>query len=332
MEPWSLFAPTTPRLVRPVAIDPAGRTGPTKGQAAGPRWRGTSTGLYVEANVDRSVVEQRILEESCRLPPGGAVTGWAALRLHGVGYLDGLAPDGRTLLPVPLVVAPDSNFKEVPGVTRHRERLSSSDVIEVHGIPVTIPNRAAFDAARRARDVRSAVTILDLALACSVITRGGLATYFESKPGWHGRRQVIQALDLADPRCMSPRETALRLIWVLDGKLPRPKSNWPVSDASGSFVARPDLLSEQLAVVGEFDGAQHRSRERQRADLLRDDRFRSMGLEPFRVVGADLYDVPLVLTRISAAIARAQSSTVPRTWRVKVNPAPVGTQRRRTGA
>jgi hypothetical protein len=39
-------------LVRPVPVDPTGARGPTKAQAAGPRWRRTSKGLHVPAYVD----------------------------------------------------------------------------------------------------------------------------------------------------------------------------------------------------------------------------------------------------------------------------------------
>ena len=56
---------------------------------------------FVPVDADRGVVEQRVAEESGRLPAGGAVTGWAALRLHGANLLDGTS-DGRTPLPVPL--------------------------------------------------------------------------------------------------------------------------------------------------------------------------------------------------------------------------------------
>src|SRR5215207_7110100 len=98
-EPWSAVAPRV-RVARPVRIDPAGRTGPTRGAARGPRWRRTAEGLYVPAAVDDALVEQRIVEQGARLH-GGVVTGWAALRLLGGGYFDGLARHGRTRLPVP---------------------------------------------------------------------------------------------------------------------------------------------------------------------------------------------------------------------------------------
>jgi len=323
MTSWTPRLSTPPDLVRPVPIDPEGRLGPTRGQAAGPRWRRTSNGLYVDAKADRNVAEQRILEESHRLPGVGAVTGWAALRLHGVRYLDGLASDGRRRLAVPLVLPPGTTLRPVPGVSLHRERLEQSELTHVHGIPTTSAERATFDAARRAGGLRDAVAVLDSALAARVIARPAFDRYLQAKSGWPGIRLVQRGLGLCEPRTLSPKETALRLIWMLDGGLPRPKCNWPVADARRRYIGRPDLLSEEHAVIGEFDGAGHRTREQHREDHLRDDRFRAVGLEPFRVVGADLEDAPLVLRRITAAIERSAHSAVPRTWLTQTSPGPV---------
>lgn len=93
---WDPIAPPVSGLVLPVRV---GRGGPTPKQARGPGWRTTSPGRFVPATVDPVLVEQRIVEASAR---GGVVTAWAALRLHGGGFFDGLARDGRTPLPVPL--------------------------------------------------------------------------------------------------------------------------------------------------------------------------------------------------------------------------------------
>jgi hypothetical protein len=269
------------------------------------------------------VVEQRIAEEAGRLTGSGAVTGWAALRMHGAGYFDGWAADGRTPLPVPLVVPSGSNLRRSPTIEVRRERLGPGETTAVRGVPVTSPERAAFDAARRALDLRAAVVVLDMALASGVIRQAGFTVYARSKRGWAGCTLVQQALPLVDDRSMSPAETLLRLIWQLDGGFPRPRCNWPVADESGRFIARPDLLSEQLAVVGEFDGRLHRSRGRHRDDLRRDDAFRAVGLEPFRVVGADLASPGLILARIQAAIDRSARLGVRRSWRLQANPRPV---------
>lgn len=108
---WDPVVGAVPPLVRPVRVDPAGRTGPTRGQAVGPRWRRTSRGLYVPATVAPDVLKQRVLEQSVRVPTGGAVTGWAALRLHGAAFFDGLARDGRSPLPVPVAIRSRNNIR-----------------------------------------------------------------------------------------------------------------------------------------------------------------------------------------------------------------------------
>jgi hypothetical protein len=308
--------------VRPVPVDPTGATGPTKSQATRQQWRRTSLGLYVPATVDRTRVEQRILEEAGRLPVTGAVTGWAALRLHGVGYADGLE-GGRSERPVPLVVPPGVALRAAPGIQVHRERIADVEISMVCGIPVAIAERAAFDAAKWEVDVRARVAVLDMALAAGAIRLGTFQAYVNSRKGLRGAGRVAEALVLCDGRSMSPKETALRLIWVLDALLPAPRCNWPVADERGAFIGRPDLLSNELAVIGEFDGAHHRQRDRQRDDVRRDDAFRAAGLEPFRIVGAYLSDVRLVLRRIEAAVQRARTSTVPRTWMASARPGPV---------
>src|ERR1700712_3899492 len=90
-------------LVIPVAVDPTGRNGPTRHQAAGARYRQTSPGLYVPSDTNAGLVEQRIVEQGMRIRGQGAVTGWAALRWRGARYFDGVAAGDR-LLPGPLVV------------------------------------------------------------------------------------------------------------------------------------------------------------------------------------------------------------------------------------
>ena len=120
-------------LVRPVRVDPDGRTGPTRGAAAGPGWRRSSHGLVVPAETPMTV-EQRILEAAVRLPAGGMVTGWAALRIAGAAYFDGLDADGRTALPVPLLLPHTSRIR-APGVQVERTRGALPDPVQRHGVP-----------------------------------------------------------------------------------------------------------------------------------------------------------------------------------------------------
>lgn len=162
--------------------------------------------------------------------------------------------------------------------------------------------------------MRQAVVVLDMALAGSLIALDDFAAFVAGRAGWVRVEQVRSALQLADPGSCSPQESVLRLIWELDSGFPRPRCNVAVRHIDGSFVGRPDLLCEELAVVGEYDGAMHRSRDRHRSDVRRTDLFRRCGLETFAVVGADLNNVPLVVDRMRAAVERARLSGLPRHW------------------
>ena len=309
-------------LVRPVAVDPTGATGPTRGQARGSGWRRTTRGLFVPAATPETV-EQRILEQSMLLPDVGAVSGWAALRLHGAAFCDGLAEDGRTRLPVPLVVPPGSDLRERRGVVRHRAFLDSAEIEIRAGIPVARAARALLDATCWAKDLEDAVVLTDIALAAGLVSKAEFGEYLVGRAGHRGVARARRALELADERTLSPLETRLRMIWMLDAELPRPRCNWPVADALGHRIGRPDLLCEELAVIGEFDGADHRTAFTQREDVRKEERYRDAGLECFRVVGVDLRDRSLVVRRMRAAVARSYEAQRPRRWLVRQNPGPL---------
>jgi hypothetical protein len=268
------------------------------------------------------VVEQRIFETAQRLPAGGAVSGWAALRLAGGGFFDGLDPEGSTHRAVRLVVPPPNSLREGELVSVGRERLETDEVITLHGVPCTVALRAAFDEARCARDLREAVVAVDMALAAGLFSSREYVDYALASRNWPGARRARAAGLLADPRSLSPGETRMRLVWVLDARLPAPRSNWPIADLDGHRLGKPDLVSDELGVVGEYNGADHRKRARQALDVRREDAFRDAGLECFTVVGADQFDIPLVLDRIKSTCERARASRRTRGWLIARDPGP----------
>lgn len=320
--PWQLRAPVPTGLVVPCAVDPTGENGPTKTQARRISWRRTSPGLYVPAGTDRGVVEQRILEEAQRLPDSGAVTGWAALRLAGANLFDGTV-DGVTEVPVDLVVPRGADLTRSAGIVRHREVLPDKDVVVQHGIRCTVAARALFDAMRDAADLRAAVAVADMALAAGVVNAAELEEHLAGRARRRGVAVVRAALALADPRTLSPMETRMRLIWRLDAGLPEVLSNWPIADQDGRRLGRPDLLCEEVAVVGEYDGADHRDSRRQADDAAREQAFRNVGLESFRIVGRDIHNTALVVARMRDAVRRAQEASRPRQWLTKRDPGPL---------
>ncbi|QWZ08075.1 hypothetical protein KRR39_22505 [Nocardioides panacis] len=301
-------------LVRPVPADPSGRTGPTPGEARGPHWRTTSRGLFVPADVDATVPEQRILEQSMRLH-GGAVTGWAACRMHRAAFFDGLRRDGRTPLPVPLNCGPLHQIRRLPGDDLLRDILLDDEIVLVDGVPCTTVLRATFDAMRFAASTREAVVALDMMLAASCASLARVREYVDAHPAWTGVPQAREAVALGDALSRSPQETRLRLVWQLDARRPRPVVNPPLFDLDGRLLGYPDLLDPVAGVVGEYDGEDHRDALRHSADVDREARFRAHDLEVFRVTGPDLSQVLRVTGRIHAAYARARR--VPpgrRTW------------------
>lgn len=303
---WDPVCPPPRGLVRPVRIDPAGVTGPTRGQAAGPRWRRTSHGFYVPTEGPPDVPEQRILEQAVRLPAGGAVTGWAACRLWQAAFFDGLDRDGRTRLAVPLALGARGNIRRDDQVVLTYEPLAEGEVVVRHGSPVCTVARAAFDAVRLAPDVREAVVVLDMVAAARLLSIVRARAYADLRSGWRRIERARDALALASEHSRSPNETRLRLIWLLDACLPPVLVNCPVLTRDGRLLGIADLLDPVAGLAVEFDGADHRTSRRHAADVAREDDFRRHGIEVARVTGRDLDDRALVVRRLHEARGRAR--------------------------
>lgn len=292
--------------MRPVPVDAEGVSGPTPGQARGPRYRQTSVGLFVPASVDGEVVEQRILEQAARIRTYGAVTGWASLRWQGARFFDGTTAGGTAQMPVPLVVG-RYRLRPDPRCTISEEQLAPAERIEVDDDWCTTAERAVFDEMRRTRDVRTAVVVIEMAIAAGL---GAVASYRDYvvpwRNAWTGVPFVRTALVLAIDDSRSPQETRMRLCWVLDARLPPPLCNREVFDLDGNLIGVPDLFDPVAGLVGEYDGADHKEGPRHQRDVAREERFRDHGLEYFEVVGGDLRDRDLVARRMLNARARAK--------------------------
>ncbi|HET6626374.1 MAG TPA: hypothetical protein VFG63_08285, partial [Nocardioidaceae bacterium] len=154
--------------------------------------------------------------------------------------------------------------------------------------------------------VREATVAMDMAAAARLVSISQMRDYTDAHPGWEGVQQVRDALLLADENSRSPNETRTRLIWVLDAGFPKPLVNRPVWDLQGRLLGYADLLDPEAGVVGEYDGADHRSGRRQSKDVAREDRFRRCGLEYFKVTGPDT--PPVIVDRMITTRARAKWS------------------------
>lgn len=320
---WRPRAAPVAGLVRPVPVDPTGRRGPTRGQRVGPRWRRTTPGLYVPSDVGEDLVEQRILEQSMRLGARGVVTGWAALRLLGGGFFEGLGPDGTTALPVP-VAASGERLRPHDQIRLVRDTVPPDEVVVVHGIRCAGVHRALYDEMRRRGLGREGTVAADMVFAAELTSLRRMRTYTLSRRWFRDVRRVAACLEMCDEGSRSPQESRFRLIWEHDARWGRPLCNRPVLDLDGCLLGVPDLLDPDRGVVGEYAGAHHRDLDRHRSDVRREDLFRRAGLEYFETVGPDLRDQRLVVERMRAAEARA--GLLPRRWRL--GPPPVSLDER----
>lgn len=301
------ICPPPPPLVRPVGVDPAGISGPTRGQAAGRRWRRVGRDRYVPAAVDGSVPEQRVVEAAVHLSASGAVTGWGALRLSRAAYFDGRSAQG--VRPVLLALGHGDGRATPPGCRLSYEPLDHDDVQTRMGVRVTRPVRGLFDEMRQLTDARDAVVAMDMAAAARIVSIEQLSRYLVMRTRWRRSSVVSAALPLCNERSRSPAETRLRLVYVLDAELPDPCVNRAVYDLQGRLICVADLFDEQAGMVIEYDGAEHRRARRHARDVRREDACRRVGLEYAKVTGPDMYDVDLVVDRLRSTRGRARFAT-----------------------
>lgn len=308
--PFTPKVPPAPGLCVPVRQgDGPGEQ--TRVAVRGTRWRRVARGLHVDSAAP-AVVEQRVLEQASRLGDRGAATGWAALRLAGAAYADGLDRHGAPRR-VPLV-AGGSGVRSDGEALVVREALEEGEVVVRQGVRCVSPERAVAHEVCRLTDPREAVVVVDMACAAELTSLRRLRAWLAEQPGRRDRGRLLRALLLADEGSRSPMETRMRLAWQLDAGRGRPLCNRQVLDESGRLLGVADLVDPVHAVVGEYDGQEHRSRARHRRDVRREADFRAAGLEVVTVVAGDLDEPWVLMPRIHQAYGRAGQT--PRRFRV----------------
>jgi hypothetical protein len=313
VRPWGL-----PRhLVWPVRVDPSGTCGPTPKQSRGPRWRRTSHGLFVPADVDRTV-DQRIVEAAAVLPGYGGVTGWAALRWIGGGWFGGTR--GADERPVTLAVASRS-IRPQGGIATSEERLGPTEIVVVRGVRVTTALRSLFFEMRYAATETEAVQAADLTAYHDLVSKDELLDFIAVTAGWTGMGRFRTGAGDMDENAWSPPEVTMRRMWEHLAGLPRPLCNRPVFDLAGHHLGTPDLIDPVAGVIGEYNGAHHFERARRALDIRREAAFRAAGLEGVEMQADDLADPWPFLARLRQAYARAQRLPASeRRWTVELPP------------
>ncbi|WP_083410499.1 hypothetical protein [Mycolicibacterium rutilum] len=173
----------------------------------------------------------------------GIIAGRAAAALHGARYVDATTP----------VEMLWQNGRPPDGIVVRNERMDADDVQFIDGLPVTTPQRTAFDLARHLpRDI--AVRHLDALARATGLTVVDVLPLAERYPRARGLPRARIALPLMDGGAESPQETRVRLILIDDG-LPAPRTQILVSD--GFQDAYIDMGYDEPKVGFDYEGAHH---------------------------------------------------------------------------
>ncbi len=227
-------------------------------------------------------------------------------------------PSAAVLLGLPLPASLDRAARESPtigvpsgcnrirrpGVTGRALTVEASDIVEVEGIRCSSPLRTWAELAE-ALDVGALTAISDRLLSRRdpLATRADLERMHRRFLGGRGSRRRRLAVDFADDRAESPRESELRVLLIQAG-LPVPESNVEIFDGH-RFVARVDLLYRDARLVIEYDGDYHRDPRQWSRDQSRRAELESLGYRVTVVTARD-FDAPhALLMRIRRLLARA---------------------------
>ena len=307
---WDPVAPYV-RVVHPLHVG----VDLTPDQARGRRFVRTARGLYVPSDTDRLLAQQRVVEVAARMPASAAITGWAACLLHGAAWFDGLAPDGRTRLPVGVAVGPRGGVRRGADVAISFEQLPEWEVWHRYGVRVARPERAVFDEMRR-HDEREALVVLESALAGRITSLERFSAYARRHRSARRYAVVAWALPRARGGVRSPAEVRVRTVAEEDAGWPRLMVNPVVLTGEGRRIGEVDLVDTAAAAAIEVDGADHRDGEQQAWDITKEEALRRTGLEVTRATGRQALDRATLAPRLVDVRARALAAARDQSWRL----------------
>jgi hypothetical protein len=205
----------------------------------------------------------------------GIVAGLTAEAWHGSKWVD----EGS---PIELIW---SNARPPRGVRTYDMKLRAEEFL-LAGVPVTTPQRTAFDLGRR-KPIGDAIARLDALLRATRVKPSEVLEVADQHRGARGLRHLKTALELVDAGSQSPRETRLRLLLIRAG-LPPPTTQIPVVAGGGTQVYYLDMGWEDVMVAAEYDGEHHRlDRWQYTRDIRRSEALERLGWIIIRVVVTD---------------------------------------------
>ena len=148
------------------------------------------------------------------------------------------------------------NRRPPPDLVVRTERVLPDEIVELGGMRVTTPARAAFDLGCHITSRILAVQRVDALADATDVKPFDIEAVIAAHPGARGLPRVHHVLPLMDSGAESPQETVARLV-LIDAGLPPPKTQFNVFDEFGQFVARLDMAYDEVKVGIEYDGSQH---------------------------------------------------------------------------
>ncbi|HYN94786.1 MAG TPA: DUF559 domain-containing protein [Pilimelia sp.] len=265
----------------------------TRNMLRGRTWRRLLPDVYVHRD---AAVDHRTWCDAVALvlPPGAAVGGLSAAYLWGVDLLAEAAP-------VTVIVPRQRRLSPHPRLSIRYSTLAADDLTRFAGVPVTTPERTAFDLGRRPPRP-AAVVAVDAMLNRRLVRLPALRELAARRTGWPGVRLYGDVLALAEPLSESPMESRLRLL-IVDAGLPRPVAQHEVRDGAGRFVARVDLAYPAVRVAIEYEGDHHRERATFQRDVGRLNALRAAGWTVLRFTADDVVRHPgRVVAHVTATL------------------------------
>lgn len=270
-------------------------------------------GAYVEQTVwdqaqDDPALMRRLIVSAAMaaLREPAFAYGQVAAELHGLPLegagpkvLEIVRPQGKDLRSATTRVQTRNRLEDVKILGRS---LDDEPVTLIYGVPTIGLSSAAITAAAQFRR-EYAVGVFDAALRRGVT----VAELTDATPRWMAAKGVVAAsrlVDLARPGAESVLESISR-VRLMDRGLPEPVLQQDFVDARG-LIGRADMWWPELNVVGEADGfAKYDDIGDLRAEKIREDRLRSLGLVVVRWTWDEIWSSPRdVVARIERASRR----------------------------
>ena len=273
-------------LIRDVfTLDEARKAGLSRWHLEGASWRRVGPGIYAWAGL-ADTPDLKLAAANRQLPPTAVFSGLTAAWLHGL--------DVAPCAPVEATIPKGGGVSGRSGLTIRRGALTKHEIVKIRGWRATSIVRTLRDISARL-SLTEAVVVADMALHQRLVNLQRLSKALASYAGQPGVDRLRRVVANVEPAAESPMESRVRMLLVLAG-LPRPQAQFPVQDAMGRFVGRPDLYYPSRRLGLEYDGGTHRETladDNRRQNLLLD-----AGVTLLRFTARDVLSAPEMVVRL----------------------------------